>query len=71
MDGVEVARELRKIPKTAHIPVVAWTLIAQYPDGEALTKAGLHDCIQKPVSFRELEAVINRFCAEAIGASLR
>jgi CheY-like chemotaxis protein len=25
MNGIEVARELQKIPETAHIPVIAWT----------------------------------------------
>ena len=61
MDGAEVARELRKIPKTAHIPVVAWTADCSIARRQALIKAGLHDCIQKPVSFKDLEAVINRF----------
>src|SRR5215467_2316764 len=44
MDGAEVARELRKIPKTAHIPVVAWTADWSISRRQALIKAGLHDC---------------------------
>ena len=62
INGVEVARELRKIPNTAHIPVVGWSADCDSePRRQALINAGLHDCIQKPVSFRELEAVVSRF----------
>jgi len=25
MDGLEVARELRKLPQTEHVPIVGWT----------------------------------------------
>lgn len=61
MDGIEVARELQRIPQTAHIPVIAWT--ADYrakPNRDMLLRAGLFECIEKPVSLRELEAVIAR-----------
>jgi DNA-binding response OmpR family regulator len=61
MNGIDVARELQKIPKTAHIPVIAWT--ADYrakPNRDTLLQSGLFDCIQKPVSLRELEAAVAR-----------
>jgi CheY-like chemotaxis protein len=64
MNGMEVARELQKIPATAHIPVIAWT--ADYRsklDRDILLKAGLFACIQKPISLRELESVVER-CLE-------
>lgn len=68
MNGIEVARELQKIPETAHIPVIAWT--ADYraqPPRDRLLQAGLFDCIQKPVSLRELEAVVAR-CLNPVSA---
>jgi len=42
MNGIEVARQLQKIPETTHIPVTAWTA-----DYRASRIAGLFDCIQK------------------------
>ena len=61
MNGIEVARELQKIPETTHIPVIAWT--ADYrnqPNRDTLLQSGLFDCIQKPVSLRELEVAVAR-----------
>jgi len=68
MNGIEVARELQKIPEMAHIPVIAWT--ADYrakPHRDMLLQAGLFGCIQKPVSLRELEAVVAR-CLNPLSA---
>ena len=62
MNGLEVARELRKLPQTEHIPIVGWTGDCQSkPSEKAWREAGLTDCVEKPVSMRELEAVIDRF----------
>ena len=44
INGVEVARELRNIPKTAHISVVAWT--ADSLARQALINVGLRDCLR-------------------------
>jgi len=47
MNGIEVARQLQKIPETTHIPVTAWT--ADYraqPNRDTLLQSGLFDCIQ-------------------------
>jgi DNA-binding response OmpR family regulator len=62
INGVEVARELRKLPQTAHIPIVAWTADCRSkPAEEVWRSAGIIDCLEKPVSMRQLEAVIQRF----------
>ena len=48
MNGIEVARELQKIPETTHIPVIVWT--ADYrgqPNRDTLLQSGLFDCISK------------------------
>jgi CheY-like chemotaxis protein len=42
MNGIEVARQLQKIPETTHIPVTAWT--ADYraqPNRDTLLQSGL------------------------------
>ena len=62
ISGVEVARELRKLPQTEHIPIVGWTAdCGSKPYEELLRRAGIIDCLEKPISMRELEAVIQRF----------
>ena len=61
MDGLEVARELRRLPQPEPIPM-GWS--ADYhskPPEKVWRQAGLADCVQKPVSMRELETVIDRF----------
>ena len=61
MNGIEVARELQKMPQTAQIPVIAWTADHRAkPNRDTLLQSGLFECIEKPVSLRELEAVITR-----------
>ena len=61
MNGIEVARELRKFPETEHIPIVVWAGWGSTPDEEVLRRAGIIACLEKPVSIRELESVIERF----------
>ena len=62
INGVEVARELRKLPQTEHIPIVAWTADCRSKSKEeAWRSAGIIDCLEKPVSLTKLESVINRF----------
>jgi CheY-like chemotaxis protein len=61
MNGIEVARELQKFPETAHIPVIAWTADHRAkPNRNTLLQSGLFDCIEKPVSLRELEGAVAR-----------
>jgi len=62
INGVAVARELRKLPQTKHIPILAWTADCRSkPAEEVWRRAGISDCLEKPVSMRELEAAIERF----------
>jgi DNA-binding response OmpR family regulator len=62
MDGLEVTRELHRLPQTEHIPIVGWSADCHSkPPKKVWRQAGLADCVQKPVSMREPEAVIDRF----------
>jgi CheY-like chemotaxis protein len=62
MNGLEVGRELRKLPQTEHIPIIGWIADCQSkPSEKVWRETGLTDCVEKPVSMRELEAVIDRF----------
>ena len=62
MDGVEVARTLRKTPRTADIPIVGWTGDpASRPSQETLQRAGFVACLEKPISLITLHALVERF----------
>ena len=49
MDGFEVARRIKKNPKTAHVPVVMVTALDQPSDRVAGLDAGADDFLTKPV----------------------
>jgi DNA-binding response OmpR family regulator len=62
INGLEVALQLRKSPQTQHTPIVGWS--ADSPSSrhsETLRCAGITDYLQKPISLKDLEAVIDRF----------
>lgn len=61
INGVEVAQELRKLSHTKHVPIVGWSAESgSNYQRERLRQAGIGDYIQKPTSFKELDAVITR-----------
>lgn len=49
MDGLTAARELRRIPTIAHIPIVALTANAMEGDRERTLQAGCDGYISKPI----------------------
>lgn len=50
MDGHTVARELRKNPALATIPIIAVTSYAMAGDRERILEAGCTDYIEKPIN---------------------
>ncbi len=50
MDGYSVARELRKDPRLANIPIVAVTSYAMSGDREKAMAAGCSGYIEKPIN---------------------
>lgn len=50
MDGYSVARELKKSPTTAHMPIVAVTSYAMVGDRERVIEAGCTGYIEKPIN---------------------
>jgi two-component system, cell cycle response regulator DivK len=60
MDGWELTRRLRKNIATSHIPIIAVTAYGQHGDVERAREAGFIEFVAKPVSTRELPAIIRR-----------
>lgn len=49
MDGFEVLKMIRTMPKYSHIPVIAVTSYAMAGDRERMLEAGCADHIEKPI----------------------
>ncbi len=64
MDGYTATRELRRLENGAsHVPVIALTANAFAADRDACLEAGMDDHLSKPVSLRDLAAVLDRWSA--------
>ena len=65
VNGLEVARELRKSPQTERVPIVGWSAdFRSNPQLEALRRAGIFDYLQKPIKLKDLDAIIERFLSK-------
>ncbi|MFM2416859.1 MAG: hypothetical protein RL385_1582, partial [Pseudomonadota bacterium] len=54
MDGLDAARALRKLSKTADVPVVAMTASVLQEEREACFKAGMTGHLSKPFTMQLL-----------------
>lgn len=61
LDGWSVTRVLKSDPDTGSIPVIALTAHAMEADKEKCLQAGCNDFDTKPVEFKRLLAIINRW----------
>ena len=59
LSGVNVVRKLRRMPPFDHVPIVALTAYAMKGDRERLLQTGFDAYLSKPVSTRELSALID------------
>ena len=58
MDGMQTMRELRKLPRGKHLPLIAVTAKAMKGDREKCIEAGASDYISKPVDTEQLLAML-------------
>ena len=69
MDGVAALRELRKLPETIAVPVIAVTAFAMKDDRQRLLAAGFDGYVEKPIDVRALPAHVRSYLAStAAGA---
>jgi len=65
MSGFEVLAELRALPATRHIPVVAVSANAMQSDIDDAATAGFIDYVTKPLDLHRLLAVVDRLLDRA------
>lgn len=63
MDGVAALRELRALPQTAAVPIVAVTAFAMKDDRDRLLAAGFDGYLKKPIDTRELPGIVDSYLA--------
>ena len=61
MDGWELTRRLKRNIGTSHIPIIAVTAYGQHGDEERARAAGFLEFVVKPISTRELPAIVRRY----------
>ncbi|PSO54741.1 MAG: response regulator [Cyanobacteria bacterium QH_8_48_120] len=61
LDGLEVITQLRQIPETKQITIIAVTALAKAEDKQKVLYAGGDDYISKPYMLEELETLIEHY----------
>ncbi|MDP1997399.1 MAG: Hpt domain-containing protein [Gallionella sp.] len=65
MDGLEAARQIRKNPALAGLPIIAMTANVMAGDREHCLAAGMNDYITKPIQHNALYAALARWTKRA------
>lgn len=66
MDGIQAAREIKKIDKKKEIPIIAMTAAAMEEDRNNSKNAGMQAHITKPIDFEELKEVLIKFIEQNV-----
>ncbi|MEN7546848.1 response regulator [Rapidithrix thailandica] len=65
MDGYEVARHIRQIPRYKPVPVIALTALVQEVSLEKVKEAGMDGLLEKPFTQEELARLLEKYFAPA------
>jgi len=63
MDGISAAREIRKLPQLANLPIVAMTANVMSGDRQRCLDAGMNDHVAKPIEPEDLWAALLKWIA--------
>ncbi len=61
IDGIEVLRRMRNMPKYENVPVIAVTAYANLEERDKFIEYGFDDFVQKPILKADFIALINKF----------
>jgi CheY-like chemotaxis protein len=62
MDGVEATRRIRRLPAPAcTVPIIALTANVLAKEQERYLRAGMNECLMKPIDFGTLSATIGKY----------
>jgi len=61
MDGMETASRIRSLPGCKHVPIIALTANASEANGVLYRKAGMSDCIAKPIDFNAFVVCLKKW----------
>jgi two-component system cell cycle response regulator DivK len=64
INGIEICKELRKIERFKHVPIIAVTAYAMKGDEERILAAGFDEYIEKPIRVKKFKETINRYLSE-------
>jgi CheY-like chemotaxis protein len=67
MDGVQIALQLRKDPKTCHIPILALTAKTFSDNENEILPKVFNDFLRKPANLHQFEAKIQKVLKESGG----
>jgi len=65
MDGLEATRRIRQMPGMQHVPIVALTALAMPGDRERCLDAGATEYMSKPISLKQMHALVERLTRPA------
>jgi len=61
MNGIDVARSIKRNQRSAHIPIIVCSAFSTGEEKEDSLSAGVVDYLQKPISSQVLKAKIEKF----------
>lgn len=61
IDGIEIARVLRKNSATQSIPIIAVTALAREQDRRNILRAGCTEYISKPYNLEDMETILSSY----------
>jgi two-component system cell cycle response regulator DivK len=69
LSGIDIIRQIKQTPETAHIPIIAVTALARAEERDRILQAGCQDCLHKPYNLDKLEVMLQQHLNRMLSAS--